>query len=442
MRAELVSRFGSLAPVVLTVGVALLLRPSRRQLTGGLVALAWNSWAILVVNLVAIHFGWWQFDSSLSSFMGVPTAPWIAWTILWGAFLPLVAAGRPLLPIVITVFWLDLIAMPLLSPWLVLNRGWLFGEAFALVLALIPSLLFSRWTAKDIHLRGRVALHFVTAGVLLLWLVPTVAVSRSGGWDDVFALPTWRLSLAAQLLLVPIALGVRAVSEFVNRGQGTPIPYDPPKQLVTSGPYSYVRNPMQLSMVLILAVAAGALWNPWLLASAITTVAYGLGLATWHEGIDLQSRFGGMWNHYRGNVRNWIPRWRPCVDGGSELLVAFSCSSCSSMGRWFMARSPIGLFIKSAESSGVPAIRRITYVPPSGPPSRGVAAVFHALEHLNLGWAIVGWVLLMPGIRHVAQLISDAIGPSPHNVEGMRYEEIPSCGRGDSNPQALSSTGT
>lgn len=423
MSVELLLRSALLvAPIAFAVGTAVVRGPSRRTLTGVLVAVAWNVWSLLVVNLLAIHFGWWEFDAALPSFMGVAIEPWLGWTILWGAFVPLAASDRPLVPILVAALWFDLIAMPLLDPVLVLGRGWLLGEAAAIALALLPSLLFARWTANDTHLKGRAAMQVGTAGAFLLWLVPVAAIAKSDGWDAVAAIPTWRLSLAAQILIIPIAMGVRAVSEFVHRGRGTPIPYDPPKQLVTSGPYSYVRNPMQLSMVLIFVVGAATLWDPWLLASAAIAWAYGAGLATWHEGIDLESRFGDQWVTYREKTRNWIPRWRPYIEGESQLLVAFSCSTCSSVGRWFVTRAPLGLRVLPAESSEDRGIRRITYVPASGSPSSGVAAVFQALGHINLGWAVVGWVLNLPVLRQVSQLIADVFGPSPHPVAGNDFE--------------------
>ena len=261
-----------------------------------------------------------------------------------------------------------------------------------------------------------------TAGAFFLWLVPTAAIARAESWDAVSSIPSWRLSMAAQILIVPIALGVRAVSEFVYRGRGTPIPYDPPRQLVTSGPYSYVRNPMQLSMVLIFVVGAVALWNPWLLASAAIAFAYSAGLASWHEGIDLESRFGKEWTNYRAEIRDWIPGRKPHIEDEAQLLVAFSCSTCSSVGRWFIARNPVGLTIAPAEDAKDAGLRRVTYISAGSEPIRGVAAIARALEHIHLGWAITGWILALPGVTRFAQLIADVFGPSPHAVAGLPYE--------------------
>jgi hypothetical protein len=59
----------------------------------------------------------------------------------------------------------------------------------------------------------------------------------------------WLLALAAA------ALGGWATHEFARRGRGTPIPWDPPRYLVVSGPYLLTANPMQQAgLLLTLAV--------------------------------------------------------------------------------------------------------------------------------------------------------------------------------------------
>lgn len=415
-------RLGAWAvPLCLTYALIAVRRPTRALLTAVLLGLAWNAWAVLAVNAAASEMGWWSFSSDLPQFLGVPVELWTGWVILWGAVAPLIGFRRPLALSVVGFLWLDVIAMPLLAPLVVLKSTWLIGELVALAVCFLSGFLLFRWTVDRTNLPGRAALQVVCSGGLFLWLVPSLAFESNGGWGSVLDLPAWRLTLIAQLLLVCASLGVRAVIEFASRGRGTPLPYDPPERLVVSGPYAYVRNPMQLSMVLVYAVAAIGLWNPWLLGAAFVALVYGAGLADWHEDLELSARHGEAWTRYRSGVRPWLPRIRPTVSMEATLLVAYSCQTCSSIGRWFRARQPIGLTIAPAEDSADVGLRRVTYLPAEGPPSRGVAAIARALEHIHLGWAVIGWILALPGIVHFAQLVADVFGPAPQAVAGLPY---------------------
>lgn len=410
-------------PVVLAYAVALVRRPGRKVLTGVLLSLAWNAPAVLFVNIVALWAGWWSFDPGAPELMGVALEPWLGWVVLWGAVAPLAVWDRPLVLGIAAFLWADLLAMPLLEPWVVLGDSWLAGEALAIGVALVPGLLAARWTARREHLARRALLQAAAAGGLLLWLIPSIVFERSGGWGAALERPGWQLSAGAQLVLLPLAVALRAVIEFVEAGRGTPIPYDPPRRLVRTGPYAYLANPMQTGIVLAFAAAAVVLGNAALAAAAGMAFLYGAGLADWHEDVHLEKRFGAAWEAYRLSVRSWIPRLRPAVPEEATLLVAYSCGTCSSVGRWFVAREPVGLKVAPAEEGAAtdPGLRRITYVAPSGRRYRGVAAVARALEHVHLGWALAGWVLALPGIVHVAQVLADVCGPRPQDVAGREY---------------------
>ncbi len=416
-------RLGTWALPLSLSGLAILVtRPSRDRLAALLPAFSWNLWAILAVNLVAIHQGWWSFSPGLVTFLGVPAEPLFGWVILWGVLGPLLALDRSIAMVVLMMLWVDLVAMPSIEPLGELSPNWLVGEGFAIGSALIPGLLIARWTYERKHLHLRAGLQVVCVTAIFLWLVPTAAFERSGGWGPVLARPIWRHLITVQLLLLPIAMGLRSVKEFVMRGRGTPTPYDSPTKLVNSGPYSFVSNPMQLSMVLVYVIAGIDLRNWWLLAAGVVAYAYSEGLARWHEEEQLGSRFGDGWHLYRSAVRAWLPRWRPVAMSGSTLFVAYSCATCSSIGRWFTARQPLGLTISPAEEVADRRALRVTYESQDGVRSEGVAAIARALEHINFGWAAVGWVLGLPGIARFAQLIADLFGPGPQDVRGRGYD--------------------
>ena len=163
--------------------------------------------------------------------------------------------------------------------------------------------LLTRWTIQRRYLKARVSLQMVIFGAWTLGIIPYAAerVRPSGGAPAWWALP----------LLAPFgAIAASAVQEFVRRGNGTPLPYDPPQRLVTSGAYAYVTNPMQLSMTVVLLGLAAIMRNPFLAAAALLATAYGSGLAAWHESVTTAKRFGERWTAYRAHMHASI---RGCV---------------------------------------------------------------------------------------------------------------------------------
>jgi hypothetical protein len=77
----------------------------------------------------------------------------------------------------------------------------------------------------------------------------------------------------------------------------------------------------------------------------------------------------------------------------------------------------MGLQILDAEVLPSGSIRRMRYDPADGCcPVDGVRAMGRVLEHLNLGWAIAGAALRLPGIWQVVQLLMDATGLGPRSL--------------------------
>jgi hypothetical protein len=75
-------------------------------------------------------------------------------------------------------------------------------------------------------------------------------------------------------------------------------------------------------------------------------------------------------------------------------------------------------------------LKRITYdARDGGADAEGVAAIARALEHLNLGWAAIGWLIRLPGIDRALQLLADASGAEPRLVRRVvadqcRHDEM------------------
>ncbi|MGW0808012.1 methyltransferase family protein [Nonomuraea sp. NPDC002799] len=384
-------------------------RPGQRDIAAMIVAVAWNLLALAVVNVVAVRAGWWTFGARGALVAGVPADLLLGWALLWGALPACLARTRPLTLIAAVLAWLDLALMPLAEPVVTLGAGWLYGEAAAIGAGLLPGLLLARWTAADRRLPWRVAMQVVLAGGLMLG----VPIVLTGVWRQ----PAWVLGLLAQVLAVPLVAGLAAVREFAVSGRGTPVPYDPPKRLVTSGPYAYLRNPMQSAMggaYLVLAVL-----DVRFAAAAVVCAAYGAGLASWHEGTQLRTRYGAGWTTYRAHVRPWLPRARPYPGMPyADVYVAATCGRCARLGRWAGRRRPVSLRIRPAENHPA-GLRRMTYERADGLRAQGVAAFAHLAQHLHLGWAVLGWFLLLPGVGWFAQLCADAFGAGPARLDGI-----------------------
>ena len=164
-----------------------------------------------------------------------------------------------------------------------------------------------------------------------IWNSPPVLVLRNTLWT--LLLPgviagyiPWRffgfrvgeiaLGSGAYLLgIVVFAAGVLVllwcILEFARRGRGTLSPVDPARELVVTGLYRQVRNPMYVGVVTILvgeAVMARSLYLA-LYATAFFACA-NLFILVYEEPY-LQRTFGSSYTHYKLHVRRWIPRASP-----------------------------------------------------------------------------------------------------------------------------------
>ncbi|GAA2615322.1 hypothetical protein GCM10010399_52880 [Dactylosporangium fulvum] len=371
---------------------------------------------VAALDAVARRAGWWSFAAVDGTFRGLPVDLWLGWAALWGV-VPVLLRRRLPVPIGLgLLLWLDLLAMPELAPLVVLGDDWWAGEAAGIVAVAVPSVLLGVASAERRLLTVRVLGQVVVFAGLSLWLVPTVAFTVDGAsWEPLLT------PVMAQLALLVSVPALLAVRELLVRGRGTPYPWDPPGRLVTTGPYAYVANPMQVSTValmLLMAMAARSWARP---VAAGLAVAFSAGVAAPHERAALVRRHGEQWLEYRRHVRDWWPRWTPYRTGRTPVLwLDDDCGPCTATAAFLRRRGPRGLVLAPAASHPGP-LRRAGYTGGDGHTERGVAAVARGLEHVHLGWAYAGWFLRLPGVGLLAQLVTDALIAPPHlagTVEG------------------------
>ena len=127
---------------------------------------------------------------------------------------------------------------------------------------------------------------------------------REARWDHLG--PAQIVGLAG--LTAGVLLELACVWEFAHTGRGTLSVVDPPRELVVRGLYRYVRNPMYLSVSLILlgealAIGSKALLGYWLVFFLLAN-AFVIG----YEEPNLRERFGESYERYVRSVGRWIPR--------------------------------------------------------------------------------------------------------------------------------------
>ena len=142
------------------------------------------------------------------------------------------------------------------------------------------------------------------AGLFALYI--PLALLRTGTRIETGALSF----LAIPLWLVGGLTVLWCFWNFTYQGRGTPDPTDPPKELVTTGPYRYVRNPIYVGVVLIFL--GYFLWFGYWALLMYTVLAF-LGVHFFivlYEEPMLKRKFGAVYEDYLRKVPRWIPKFR------------------------------------------------------------------------------------------------------------------------------------
>ena len=116
--------------------------------------------------------------------------------------------------------------------------------------------------------------------------------------------------IGALLIGAGLPLLLDSFARFALQGLGTPAPIAPPRHLVVSGLYRYVRNPMYVTVLWMIA-------GQGLLFGSVQVLEYGLAafvvvhlFVLLYEEPTLRSKFGGEYEDYCKNVRRWWPRMK------------------------------------------------------------------------------------------------------------------------------------
>ena len=165
-----------------------------------------------------------------------------------------------------------------------------------------------RWIAAKTGVQIVGVWGFALAGL------PALAVRA----DRRLGLPRWqgraRRPTGSVLLAAGSACGLASAWTMVDRGRGTPIPFDAARDLVVAGPYRVLRNPMVVGAISQSTGIAILLGSPIAATIPIAGVVLWNRLLRPPEEEFLTERFGESYRRYQAAVRCWIPTWPPYRD--------------------------------------------------------------------------------------------------------------------------------
>src|SRR5678815_4095867 len=153
------------------------------------------------------------------------------------------------------------------------------------------------------------AVFFVVAPFTLAGLVPWSIT----GWQ--LRPPFLGLELTRGIGAIMILAGVPGLvdsfARFALQGLGTPAPIAPTQNLVVTGLYRYVRNPIYVALVAVILGQAALFGDQRLLLYGVLVWLAFHAFVVGYEEPALVGTFGTEYEDFRANVPRWIPRLTP-----------------------------------------------------------------------------------------------------------------------------------
>jgi protein-S-isoprenylcysteine O-methyltransferase Ste14 len=154
----------------------------------------------------------------------------------------------------------------------------------------------------------------ITLPVALLFLSLVALFVLASTWVDKkflffqFESSWWTLVLSITILILGWLICMWAALVFL-RNRGTPVPFNPPPKLITTGLYRYCRNPMLLGLFIIL-LGLGLLLGSLSLIFIFTPIFILINLLYLKaiEEKEMEKKFGKQYLEYKKRVPMFFPK--------------------------------------------------------------------------------------------------------------------------------------
>jgi protein-S-isoprenylcysteine O-methyltransferase Ste14 len=153
------------------------------------------------------------------------------------------------------------------------------------------------------------ALFFIVAPSVLAGLIPWWMTR----WEFLPPFLDLQATRAVGILLIAVGLPglIDSFARFALQGLGTPAPIAPTRNLVVTGLYRYVRNPIYVAVVAVI-LGQAILFGDWrlMIYGGLMWLAFHAFVLAYEEPV-LAQTFGDQYEEFRANVPRWIPRLSP-----------------------------------------------------------------------------------------------------------------------------------
>lgn len=124
-------------------------------------------------------------------------------------------------------------------------------------------------------------------------------------WPVGVPVPGWRYWLAAPLVVAPLVIAALAI-RALKRAKTEVDPRRPTSAIVRDGPFTFTRNPLYLSLVLLFLGISACAGSLSMMALAVPlALVLDRGVIVREERY-LEAKFGDEYRSYRAGVRRWL----------------------------------------------------------------------------------------------------------------------------------------
>ncbi|BDD05777.1 methyltransferase family protein [Aureibacter tunicatorum] len=383
----------------------------------------WIASTLPLFNIISVDYGLWSFAEHENTVIQMPWDLYFVWIVLWGVMPVYFLRGNYMHIVSGVLFWIDFVLMPMLQSegLLTLHEYWWLGDLLLIILVFLPGYLWARIFIYRKLVWLRALMQMFVMGIFLFLTIPFCINIYFPFQPDYFHSD----SLTTQLSFMISLPSLIAVLDLVQKGKGTPFPYDQTNNLVRNGVYAYIKNPIQWSFTFIFIPISIYYDNYWILIGTLISIFYVIGVSNHQEHEDMFVRFGKEWDDYNNSVPSWIFLWKPEHYPVGKIYFQKGCNPCEGVHSWFKEKETVNLEV-DYEDNYHKKIAQVTYVDYLGNEYRSVDAIAHAFEHINLAWASLGWFMRLPVIHELLQVIVDGVGfnEAPCEIEnGVRKQK-------------------